>query len=60
MLLRTASNSLGAFVMKGSSLTVDALSHQSDVYLQSVRCKSVAYINYSELYVDLTCYNTSL
>ncbi|MGK0398732.1 MAG: hypothetical protein ACJA0I_001028 [Gammaproteobacteria bacterium] len=40
--------------MKGSSLTVNALSHQSDVYLQSVRCKSIAYINYSELYVDLT------
>jgi hypothetical protein len=40
--------------MKGLSLTVNALSHQSDVYLQSVRCKSIAYINYSELYVDFT------
>jgi hypothetical protein len=45
--------------MKGSSLTVNVISHQSDVYLQSVHYKSTTYVNDLGLYVDLTCYNTS-
>ncbi len=40
---RTTSNKLGLCAMKGSSLIVNVIFHQFDVFLQSYPCKSVTY-----------------
>ncbi|MGK0252259.1 MAG: hypothetical protein ACI81G_001699 [Gammaproteobacteria bacterium] len=45
---------LGACVMKGSSLRVNVIFHQRDVYLRLVCCKLMTYMRFLGLYVDLT------
>jgi hypothetical protein len=46
--------------MKGLFFTVNGLFNQTDVYSQRHVYKSITYANSLGLYVDLTCYITSL